>query len=108
VHPEVGYKVAPGNEEEVILQIEKILGHLESDRDLLFRLRQQGLVHARECLTWDAKAYSTSQVLNWVVGRGPKPDLPWTKMARVKYVDDPENGSLHEARESCSAAARHG
>jgi glycosyltransferase involved in cell wall biosynthesis len=108
VHPEVGYKVPPSNEEAVVSQIEKILGHLESDRDLLFRLRQQGLIHARECLTWDAKAYSTTQILNWVVGRGPKPDLPWSKMARVRYVDDVENGSLPEASESCPAAVRHG
>ena len=91
VHPEVGYKVPPSNEEEVVLQMERILSDLEGNRDLIYRLRQQGLRHARECLTWDAKAKATTQVLNWVVRRGPKPDLPWSKMARVKCVTDVEN-----------------
>ena len=86
VHPEVGYKVAPTNEDEVVSQMEQILTDLASDRDLLNRLRKQGMSYARECLTWEAKAYSTSQVLNWAVRRGPKPDLPPSRMARVKCV----------------------
>jgi glycosyltransferase involved in cell wall biosynthesis len=106
VHPEVGYKVPPSNEEEVVLQMERILSDLAGNRDLVYRLRRQGLSYARECLTWDAKAQATTQVLNWVVRRGPKPDLPWSKMARVKCVTDVENGSPerhYEAGESCSA-----
>jgi len=87
VHPEVGYKVAPSTEEEVIVEFEEILTLLERDRDLLRSLRKRGMAHARECLTWEAKAQATTQVLNWVAGRGPKPGLPWSRMARVK---DPE------------------
>jgi glycosyltransferase involved in cell wall biosynthesis len=90
VHPEVGYKVAPTNEADVVSKMEKILSDLAGNRSLLNRLRQQGMLYARECLTWNAKAQSTSLVLNWVVGRGPKPDLPWSKMARVKCVEDLE------------------
>jgi glycosyltransferase involved in cell wall biosynthesis len=86
VHPEVGYKVPATNEAEVVAEMEKILTGLASNRDLLKRLRQQGMSYARECLTWDAKAQATTQVLNWAVGRGPKPDLPWSRMARVKCV----------------------
>lgn len=86
VHPEVGYKVPPTNEDDVVSQMEKILSDLAANRELLNRLRQQGMSYARECLTWDAKAQATTQVLNWAVGRGPKPDLPWSKMARVKCV----------------------
>jgi glycosyltransferase involved in cell wall biosynthesis len=107
VHPEVGYKVPPSNEEEVVLQMERILCDLAGNRDLVYRLRQEGMSYARQCLTWDAKAQSTTQVLNWAVGRGPKPDLPWSKMARVKCVIDVQNGSperYYEAGESCSAA----
>jgi glycosyltransferase involved in cell wall biosynthesis len=92
VHPDVGYKVAPTNEEEVVSEMERILSDLAGNRDLVYQLRQQGLSYARECLTWDAKAQATTQVLNWVVRRGPKPDLPWSKMARVKCVTDVENG----------------
>jgi glycosyltransferase involved in cell wall biosynthesis len=86
VDPEVGYKVPPSSEEEVIAQMERILSDLASDRDLLNRLRRQGMVYARECLTWEAKAHATTQVLNWVVGRGPKPDLPWSRMAQVRCI----------------------
>jgi hypothetical protein len=36
--------------------------------------------YARERLTWDAKAQSTTKVLNWAVRRGPKPDFPPPKV----------------------------
>ena len=80
VHPEVGYKVPLTNESEFVSQMEKILASLAQDRELLSRLRQQGMAYAREQLTWDAKAQSTTRVLNWVVGQGPKPDLPPPKV----------------------------
>lgn len=92
VHPEVGYKIPATNEEDVVTQIGKVLSQLAGDRELLQRLRRQGMTYAQECLTWEAKAKSSTQVLNWVVGRGPKPDLPSSRMARVKCVIDPENG----------------
>jgi glycosyltransferase involved in cell wall biosynthesis len=76
VHPEVGYKIHMTNEDDMVSQMEKILVELAGDdRSLLNRLRQQGVTYARECLTWDAKARSTTRVLNWVLERGPKPDL---------------------------------
>ena len=56
VHPEVGYKVPLTNESDVVAQMEKILTDLAGNRDLLDRLRQQGMSYARERLTWDAKA----------------------------------------------------
>ena len=65
VHPEVGYKVPPTNEDDVISNMENILSNLAGDRDLLIRLRERGMAYARECLTWDAKAHSTTQVLHW-------------------------------------------
>jgi len=86
VHPDVGYKVPPTNEHDVVSRMEKILSDLAGSPDLLNRLRQQGISYARECLTWDAKAQSTTLVLDWVVGRGAKPDLPWSKMAQVKCL----------------------
>jgi glycosyltransferase involved in cell wall biosynthesis len=80
VHPDVGYKVPLTNESDMVSQMEKILTGLALDRDLLNRLRQQGMTYVRECLTWDAKAERTTRVLNWAVRRGPKPDLPPPKM----------------------------
>jgi len=100
VHPEVGYKIPPSTEDRVVSQMESILTDLAGDRDHLNHLRKQGMLYARECLTWDAKAQATTQVLNWVVRGGPKPDLPWSKMARVKCVTDVENGSPGRHREA--------
>lgn len=87
VHPDVGYKVPPSNEDDVVSQMESILKDLARDRDLLNRLRQRGMSYARECLTWDAKAQATTQVLNWAVRQGPKPDLPWSNMAQVRCLN---------------------
>lgn len=87
VHPGVGYKVALTNESDVVSQIEKILRDLAGNRDLLNRLRQQGVSYARERLTWDAKAQSVARVLNWAVRRGPKPDLPPPKMLQLKHAN---------------------
>jgi glycosyltransferase involved in cell wall biosynthesis len=84
VYPEVGYKVPMANENDMVSQIERILVDLASDRSLLDRLGQQGATYARECLTWDAKARSTTRVLNWVLGRGPKPDLLPPKYLHVE------------------------
>ena len=84
VHPEVGYKVPLTNEGDIVSQMEKILAGLERDRDLLNRLRQHGMAYARECLTWDAKAQSTTRVLTWAVGRGLKPDLVPPKMLHIE------------------------
>jgi glycosyltransferase involved in cell wall biosynthesis len=85
VHPQVGYKVPLTNETDMVSQIEKILANLVNNRDLLSRLRQQGMSYARESLTWDAKARSTTRVLTWAVGRGLKPDLMPPKMLQVEY-----------------------
>ena len=82
--PEVGYKVPLTNESDFVLQVENILKELASNRNLLDRLRLQGVSYARERLTWDAKARSTTQVLNWAVGRGPKPILLPPKILELK------------------------
>jgi glycosyltransferase involved in cell wall biosynthesis len=84
VHPEVGYKVPLTNESDMVSQMEKILTGLALDRELLNRLRQQGITYVRECLTWDAKAERTTRVLSWVSGRGPKPDLPPPKTLHLE------------------------
>jgi len=75
VHPDVGYKVALTTENDIVAQIEKILTQLAHNRDRIEQLRRQGMAYVRECLTWDAKAEAVTRVLNWAVGRSPKPDL---------------------------------
>jgi glycosyltransferase involved in cell wall biosynthesis len=83
IHPEVGYKVPLTNESEFVSQMERILVDLASNRDLLNRLRQQGMSYASEQLTWKAKAQSTTRILRWAVQQGPKPDLPPPKMLHL-------------------------
>ena len=58
VNPEVGYKVPLTNESDFVAQMEKILTELAHNRDLLKRLRRQGMAYVRESLTWEAKAQS--------------------------------------------------
>jgi glycosyltransferase involved in cell wall biosynthesis len=86
VYPDVGYKVPLTNESDMISRMEKILTGLAQDRELLNRLRQQGMTYVRERLTWDAKAERTTRVLNWASGRSPRPDLPPPKMLHMEYV----------------------
>src|SRR6516162_9514640 len=86
VNPHVGYKVPLINESDMVSRMEKILADLAQNRDCLERVRRQGMYYARECLTWDAKAQRTTQVLDWVVRRGPKPNLPPPKGADCELV----------------------
>jgi glycosyltransferase involved in cell wall biosynthesis len=75
VYPEVGYKVPLTNENDIVKQIGKILTELHGDRDLLDRLREQGMRYAKDSLSWDGKAQALTKVLKWVIGKGPKPSL---------------------------------
>jgi glycosyltransferase involved in cell wall biosynthesis len=86
VYPDVGFKVPLTTESEIVSQIEKILTSLASSRDILYRLRKQGMAYARESLTWDAKAQSTTRVLNWAVGQGPQPNLVPPKYAYMEIA----------------------
>jgi glycosyltransferase involved in cell wall biosynthesis len=75
VRADIGRKVPLTNESDFVAQMERVLTELVNDRCLLDRLRKQGMSYARERLTWDAKALDTTKVLEWVLRRGPKPDL---------------------------------
>jgi len=75
VNPEVGYKVRLTNESDVVAQMERALTELVHDRNLLERLRKQGMSYARERLTWDTKAKDVTDILRWVLRQGPKPDF---------------------------------
>jgi glycosyltransferase involved in cell wall biosynthesis len=75
VHSGVGFKVPLTNEDDVVVQIEKILTDLARNPALVERLRQEGMRYARECLSWEGKAQIVTQILSWAVRQGPKPDL---------------------------------
>jgi glycosyltransferase involved in cell wall biosynthesis len=75
VYPGVGYKVPLTNENDMVTQMERVLKELADDRDLLERVRKQGMSYAKERLTWDAKAHDTTRVLHWVLCQGPRPDF---------------------------------
>ncbi len=84
VRLEVGYKVPLTNESDLVSQMEKILTSLAQDRDLLNRLRQQGMAYARECLTWDVKAQTLTAIMRWALRQGPKPSLPPPKVLHLE------------------------
>lgn len=80
VYPEVGYKVPLTNEGDLVAQMQRILMELGENRDRLEELGQRGPAYIRERLTWDAKAQTVTRIVEWAVGKGPKPDLPPPKM----------------------------
>jgi glycosyltransferase involved in cell wall biosynthesis len=80
VNQAVGCKAALTNENDVVAQLEEILTGLAQDRGRLEQLRRQGMVYARERLTWAAKADDVTRVLQWAVRQGPKPDMPPPKL----------------------------
>jgi glycosyltransferase involved in cell wall biosynthesis len=86
VHSEVGYKVPLTNESDLVSQMESILACLAQDRNLLIRLRHQGISYARESLTWDAKAQTLTAIMRWALQQGPKPSLPPPKMPHLKHA----------------------
>jgi glycosyltransferase involved in cell wall biosynthesis len=94
VFPDVGYKVPPTNENDIVAQMEKILTELSSNRDRLEQLRQKGMIYARERLTWNAKAEDTTRVLHWALRQGPKPDLvPGKAFATGRICSQDERGT---------------
>jgi glycosyltransferase involved in cell wall biosynthesis len=95
VYPEVGRKVSLTNESDVVSQLERILAEFVHDRDLLERLRQQGMSYAQECLTWEAKAHLVTQIMYWVLARGPKPDLPPPKALATDVGSSPKRAASH-------------
>ena len=98
VHPEVGYKVPLTNESDFVAEMGKILMELAHNRDRLEQLRRQGMIYAREHLTWDAKAQETTKVLNWVLRLGPKPDLLPPKIAAAGLGSSGQNLAYNESR----------
>ena len=111
VHANVGFKASLTNENDVVAQLEGLLTRLTHDRDLLNRLRRQGMLYAQQRLTWDAKAESITDVLNWAVGRGPKPNLPPPKM--LQSPDPISNGiasfgdEVPVGEHACAGGSRH-
>lgn len=94
VRSDIGCKVTLTNESDVVAQLEKILFDLANNDELRSRLREQGMLYAREHLTWDAKAQDTTRILHWVLGLGPRPDL----LPPAKTVT-----ASHESSEPASA-----
>jgi len=93
VNTKVGYKVALTTEDDVVQQIESILAELVENRDLLDRLRLEGVAYARQRLTWEAKAKDMTQVIHWVLGRGPKPNFPSPKPVATKIAPGRQAGT---------------
>jgi glycosyltransferase involved in cell wall biosynthesis len=97
VHPDVGFKARLTNEKDIVAQLERALTELVNDRNLLERLRKQGMLYARESLTWEAKAQDTTRVLLWVLQRGPKPNLRSPKATIAALGSSNETAAPHKS-----------
>ena len=84
VHSKVGYKIALTNEQEMIGQMEKTLYELAGDRSLLAQMQERGKAYARENLSWDGKARIVTEILEWAIGNGQKPELPPPKLFSMR------------------------
>jgi hypothetical protein len=78
-----------------VAQMEKILTELVHDRDRLEGLRRHGMSYARERLTWDAKAQLVTEIMHWVLARGPKPDLPPPKALAANIEPSRQPAASH-------------
>jgi glycosyltransferase involved in cell wall biosynthesis len=85
VRPDVGLKITLTNEGDMVSRMQQFLEELAHNRSLLDQMRQRGMSYARESLTWDAKARAVTQVLQWAVRQGPKPEMPPPKALVVKF-----------------------
>ena len=84
VNPDVGYKLPMSNADDMVLKLQSVLTRLAEDRNHLQNLREQGMAYARGSLTYDARARALTDVLMWVTGQGPKPELnPPARLAPV-------------------------
>jgi len=96
VDSEVGRKVSLTDESGVVSKMEKVLNEFVHNRNLLDRLRQQGMSYARERLTWEAKAQIATRIMRWVMAGGPKPDLSPPKELAVQALAGPLNSCAVE------------
>jgi glycosyltransferase involved in cell wall biosynthesis len=100
IHPEVGCKIPLTNENDFVVQMEKILTELVHNPAWLEKLRRRGMAYARESLTWEAKARATTRVLQWVVRQGPKPDLPPPKVLAAGQRAQVSPGAAYAAQQA--------
>jgi glycosyltransferase involved in cell wall biosynthesis len=98
VHPDIGFKVPLTSESQVVEQLETFLRELVHNAALLYQLRERGMAHVRETLTWDAKARTVTQVLNWAARLGPRPDLPPPRVLDLRSTLP--GGSRYRAQEA--------
>ena len=69
----VGFKIPMTEEASAVDYIRRVLAELDFDRLKLHKLSQAGQDFGRDALTWNGKAVHMTSILNWTLGRGPKP-----------------------------------
>lgn len=75
VTADVGIKVPLIDEARTRERFAQALAALAADPHRVEALSQQARRYAFEQLSWDGKARQVTQVLHWVQGQGPRPDL---------------------------------
>lgn len=75
VTQDVGLKIALTDAARTRDDFTRALESLHADRARLAQMSAAGQVYAREQLSWTGKVRLTTQVLHWVSGQGPRPQL---------------------------------
>ena len=70
-----GIKLALGNREDIIAEFRAQLEALCTDRSALEQMRTAGAARVASHFTWERKAEQVSEVYNWLLQGGEKPEL---------------------------------
>ena len=73
VTDEVGYLIAMGDRESIIVNLRANLSVICADPEQLEVRRRAGIAKVNECYTWARKAEKSKEIYLWITGRGPKP-----------------------------------
>jgi glycosyltransferase involved in cell wall biosynthesis len=71
----VGFAIDMRGEAYTETRIKEILESLERQPELLSLMAREGQRFAREELSWESKAAKMTSIINWTLGRGPRPSL---------------------------------
>lgn len=76
VTPDVGVAVPLGTRAEIVAHLGRALEQLCADPARVDALGRACVTRVAERFTWARKAETVTRIWDWVLGRGPKPDLP--------------------------------
>jgi glycosyltransferase involved in cell wall biosynthesis len=92
VGDDVGFRIPVGAQDAVIVEFRKVLAHLAENPAEIVERRINARAQAFDHFTWAAKAEKTLAVYKFVLGQGPRPNLPFptSDKQRSRIASDAE------------------